>query len=279
MTRFEEIRNEQNPAEQDGVRLQKVLASAGVASRRVCEQYIVAGKVRVNGKVVKELGTRINPEVDQVSVNGQPVQLDASRVYLALNKPYGVVSSMQDENGRPDLTQFVVDYDRVFNVGRLDAETTGLIIMTNDGDLAHKLAHPKFGVKKTYLAHVEGKIEPATIQKLLDGIELEDGHIAADECRIKDLSASESLVEIVLHSGRNRIVRRMFAEVGHPVIGLVRQQFGPIRLGHLKPGQVRDLNKLEVGALMKAAEGGAERKPRPARPANKKQAPRTQKRR
>lgn len=279
MTRFEEISSDQNHAEQDGVRLQKVLASAGVASRRVCEQYIVAGKVRVNGKVVKELGTRINPEVDQVSVNGQPVQLDASRVYLALNKPYGVVSSMQDENGRPDLTQFVVDYDRVFNVGRLDAETTGLIIMTNDGDLAHKLAHPKFGVKKTYLAHVEGKIEPATIQKLLDGIELEDGHIAADECRIKDLSVSESLVEIVLHSGRNRIVRRMFAEVGHPVIGLVRQQFGPIRLGHLKPGQVRDLNKLEVGALMKAAEGGVDRKPRPARPANKKQAPRTQKRR
>lgn len=278
MTRNIEVNDESNSAD-EGVRLQKVLASAGVASRRVCEQFIVAGKVRVNGKVVKELGTRINPEVDQVSVNGQPIQLDSSRVYLALNKPYGVVSSMQDENGRPDLNQFVVDYDRVFNVGRLDAETTGLIIMTNDGDLAHKLAHPKFGVKKTYLAHVEGKIEPATIQKLLDGIELEDGHIAADECRIKDLSVSESLVEIVLHSGRNRIVRRMFAEVGHPVIGLVRQQFGPIRLGHLKPGQVRDLNKLEIGSLMKAAEGGLERKPRPARPASKKQAPKSNKRR
>jgi pseudouridine synthase len=278
LTRNIEVNDESNSAD-EGVRLQKVLASAGVASRRVCEQFIVAGKVRVNGKVVKELGTRINPEVDQVSVNGQPIQLDSSRVYLALNKPYGVVSSMQDENGRPDLNQFVVDYDRVFNVGRLDAETTGLIIMTNDGDLAHKLAHPKFGVKKTYLAHVEGKIEPATIQKLLDGIELEDGHIAADECRIKDLSVSESLVEIVLHSGRNRIVRRMFAEVGHPVIGLVRQQFGPIRLGHLKPGQVRDLNKLEIGSLMKAAEGGLERKPRPARPASKKQAPKSNKRR
>ncbi|MEY4985533.1 MAG: hypothetical protein RLZZ359_419 [Actinomycetota bacterium] len=253
----------------EGVRLQKVLASAGVASRRVCEQFIVAGKVRVNGKVVKELGTRINPEVDQVSVNGQPIQLDSSRVYLALNKPYGVVSSMQDENGRPDLMQFVVDYDRVFNVGRLDAETTGLIIMTNDGDLAHKLAHPKFGVKKTYLAHVEGKIENSTIQKLLDGIELEDGFIAADECRLKDVAVAESLVEIVLHSGRNRIVRRMLAEVGHPVIGLVRQQFGPIRLGHLKPGQVRDLNKLEVGSLLKAAEGGSEKKPRSARSGGK----------
>ena len=258
-----------NESAAEGVRLQKVLASAGVASRRVCEQFIVAGKVRVNGKVVKELGTRINPEVDQVSVNGQPIQLDSSRVYLALNKPYGVVSSMQDENGRPDLMQFVVDYDRVFNVGRLDAETTGLIIMTNDGDLAHKLAHPKFGVKKTYLAHVEGKIENSTIQKLLDGIELEDGFIAADECRLKDVAVAESLVEIVLHSGRNRIVRRMLAEVGHPVIGLVRQQFGPIRLGHLKPGQVRDLNKLEVGSLLKAAEGGSEKNPRPARSGGK----------
>lgn len=263
----------------EGIRLQKVLASAGVASRRVCEQMIVAGKVRVNGKIVKELGTRIHPDVDQVSVSGQPIQLDSSRVYLALNKPYGVVSSMQDENGRPDLMQFVVDYDRVFNVGRLDAETTGLIIMTNDGDLAHKLAHPKFGVKKTYLAHVEGKVEAATIQMLLNGIELEDGSISADECRLKDVSATESLVEIVLHSGRNRIVRRMMAEVGHPVIGLVRQQFGPIRLGHLKLGQVRDLNKLEISALLKAAEGGSESKPRSSRGSTGKTTSRTNKRR
>lgn len=274
--------NKQEPNDESpdsAVRLQKVLASAGVASRRVCEQYIVAGKVKVNGKVVKELGTRINPEADRVEVNGQPIQLDSSRVYLALNKPFGVVSSMHDENGRPDLTQFVVDYDRVFNVGRLDAETTGLIIMTNDGDLAHKLAHPKFGVKKTYLAHVEGKIEQATIQKLLNGIELEDGVIAADECRLKDVSVTESLVEIVLHSGRNRIVRRMLAEVGHPVIGLVRQQFGPIRLGHLKVGQVRDLNKLEISSLIKAAEGGTEKSSRPPRSGAKKPAARTNKRR
>ena len=158
--------DEENSVE--GVRLQKVLASAGVASRRVCEQLIVAGKVRVNNKVVTELGTRINPEVDKVAVNGNPIQLDSSRVYLALNKPFGVVSSMHDENGRPDLAQFVVEYDRVYNVGRLDAETTGLIIMTNDGDLAHKLAHPKFGVRKTYLARVEGLVEPKTIAKLIN---------------------------------------------------------------------------------------------------------------
>jgi 23S rRNA pseudouridine2605 synthase len=249
----------------EGIRLQKVLASAGVASRRVCEQFIVAGKVRVNNKVVTELGTRINPDVDKVSVNGSPIQLDSSRVYLALNKPFGVVSSMNDENGRPDLAQFVVEYDRVYNVGRLDAETTGLIIMTNDGDLAHKLAHPKFGVKKTYLARVEGLVEPKTIAKLLEGIELEDGPIAADECRLKDVSLTESLVEIVLHSGKNRIVRRMMEAVGHPVLGLVRQQFGPIRLGHLKPGQVRDLNKLEIGSLIKEAEAGGSPKPRSPR--------------
>ena len=140
----------------EGVRLQKVLAAAGVASRRVCEQLIAEGRVVVNGKQVTELGTRIDPAVDKVKVNGTPIQLDVSRVYLLLNKPAGVVSSMADENGRPDLSQFVVGYDRVFNVGRLDAETSGLIIMTNDGELAHKLAHPKFGVTKTYVAKVEG---------------------------------------------------------------------------------------------------------------------------
>ncbi|MEY4042957.1 MAG: hypothetical protein RL529_524 [Actinomycetota bacterium] len=252
--------NDENAA---GVRLQKIMAAAGVASRRVCEDYITQGRVKVNGKVVTELGTRINPEVDKVTVGGTPIQLDASRVYLALNKPYGVVSSMADENGRGDLSQFVVGYDRVFNVGRLDAETTGLIIMTNDGELAHKLAHPKFGVTKTYVARVEGIVTPAVIHKLLSGFELEDGPIKADKAHIVDVSGNESLVEVVLHSGRNRIVRRMFDFVGHPVIGLVRRQFGPIQLGPLKEGRVRELSKIEVGALLKAAEGGVERAPRP----------------
>jgi pseudouridine synthase len=246
-----------------GVRLQKIMASAGVASRRVCEDYITQGRVKVNGKVVTELGTRINPEVDKVTVGGTPIQLDASRVYLALNKPYGVVSSMADENGRGDLSQFVVGYDRVFNVGRLDAETTGLIIMTNDGELAHTLAHPTFGVTKTYVARVEGIVTPATIHKLLSGFELEDGPIKADKAHIVDVSGNESLVEVVLHSGRNRIVRRMFDFVEHPVIGLVRRQFGPIQLGPLKEGRIRELSKIEVGALLKAAEGKTERAPRP----------------
>ncbi|MEY4434519.1 MAG: hypothetical protein RIR16_559 [Actinomycetota bacterium] len=243
----------QEPA---GIRLQKVMASAGVASRRVCEDLIAAGKVRVNDRVVTEQGTRVDPTVDRISVNGMPIQLDSSRVYLALNKPRGVMSTMADENGRPDLSQFVVGYDRVFNVGRLDAETTGLLIMTNDGDLAHKLAHPKFGVEKTYLAKVSGRVEPSIAHKLLSGFELEDGFIKADRAHIVDISESESLIEVTLHSGRNRIVRRMFDFLEHPVISLVRRQFGPIHLGPLKEGRIRELNKMEVSSLLKAADEG-----------------------
>ncbi|MFM7013780.1 MAG: pseudouridine synthase, partial [Actinomycetota bacterium] len=155
----------------EGVRLQKVLANAGVASRRVCEDLIVQGAVKVNGKVVKELGTRIDPERDKVSVKGTPVQLDVSKVYLMLNKPLGVVSTMADEHGRPDLSQFVLDFERVFNVGRLDAETTGLLLLTNDGDLSHKLLHPSFEVSKTYQAKLHGMITQPQLNKLLSGIE------------------------------------------------------------------------------------------------------------
>ena len=251
-------RTEEFEAEQ-GVRLQKVMAAAGVASRRVCEDLIVKGAVTVNGKRVTELGTRVNPDVDRVAVSGMPIQLDVSKVYLALNKPVGVVSSMADENGRADLSQFVEGYERVFNVGRLDAETSGLIIMTNDGDLAHKLAHPKFGVTKTYVARVQGVVEPNIVHKLLSGFELEDGFIKADKAKLLQVSVAESLLEIELHSGRNRIVRRMFDFLGHPVLGLVRKQFGSIQLGPLKVGKVRELSKVEIGALLKAAEGKSAR--------------------
>jgi pseudouridine synthase len=247
----------------EGIRLQKVMANAGVASRRVCEELILEGRVKVNGQKVTELGTRIDPERDQVTVNGTPLQLDSSRVYLVLNKPLGVVSSMRDEMNRPDLHQFVTNYDRVFNVGRLDVETTGLLLLTNDGDLAHKLAHPSFGVEKTYWARIKGEISQQTINQLISGIELEDGPIQADKVRLLDAASDESLVEIILHSGRNRIVRRMFEAVGHPVVGLVRRQFGPIQLGPLRPGQVRELSKMEVGALLKVADGKSAKTPRP----------------
>ena len=211
----------------EGIRLQKVLAAAGVASRRVCEEMIVAGSVKVNGKVVTELGTRIDPERDKVVVKGTPIQLDVTKVYLMLNKPYGVVSSMQDEHGRPDLSQYALDYDRVFNVGRLDAETTGLLLLTNDGDLAHKLLHPSFEVTKTYQAKVHGQITQPILNKLIAGVELEDGPARADKARLLSASGNHSLVEIELHSGKNRIVRRMFESVGFPVVALVRRQFGP----------------------------------------------------
>ncbi|PPL19248.1 MFS transporter [Microterricola pindariensis] len=246
----------------DGIRLQKLLAAAGIASRRVVEQYIVEGRIAVNGVVVKELGTRVNPETDLISVNGLGVQLDQSKRYIMLNKPTGVVSSMNDEQGRPDLSYFTKDFsERLFNVGRLDAETSGLLILTNDGDLAHTLAHPSFGVTKTYVAKVRGRMTAQTVALLQRGIELEDGPIKADKARILSDpagSSTHSVVEITLHSGRNRIVRRMLAEVGHPVVDLVRRQFGPLNLGTLPIGQMRELTKAELGQVLTISRDGAE---------------------
>ncbi|MBG6215094.1 23S rRNA pseudouridine2605 synthase [Cryobacterium sp. CAN_C3] len=243
-----------NPeAAADGVRLQKVLASAGVASRRVSEDLITSGRVRVNGKVVTELGRRVHPETDQVAVDNVAVQLDTTRRYLMLNKPVGVVSSMQDESGRPDLREFTDQFDeRLFNVGRLDAQTSGLLILTNDGDLAHVLAHPSFGVSKTYIAKVEGRVSPQTIGQLQSGIELDDGPIHADKARVltSPPGGGSSMVELTLHSGRNRIVRRMLDAVGHPVVDLVRRQFGPLNLGTLQQGAVRELTREELGQLL-----------------------------
>ncbi len=241
---------------EDGrIRLQKALANAGVASRRVCEGLIVAGKVKVNGKVVSELGSRVNPLTDSVTVSGRPIQLDNEKVYLALNKPEGVISTMADELGRPDLSQYGSGYERMFNVGRLDSETTGLILLTNDGDMAHVLAHPSFGVEKTYLAKIEGEIERSELSVLLDGVTLEDGVSRADRVKLVAVSKGNSLVELVIHSGKNRIVRRMFDSIGYPVIALVRKQFGPIHLGSLKLGQIRELTKIEVSELMRIAQG------------------------
>lgn len=236
-----------------GIRLQKVMAAAGVASRRVAENMIAEGRVAVNGKLVTEPGMRIDPDVDQVTVDGISVQVDTSKRYLMLNKPVGIVSSMSDERGRPDLRQFTREYEeRLFNVGRLDIETSGLLILTNDGDLAHVLAHPSFGVTKTYIAKVLGKVTPQTLSKLTTGFVLDDGFIQADKARLLSTSEKEktSLVELTLHSGRNRIVRRMLAEVGHPVKELVRRQFGPLHLGTLPVGQARELTKVELGQLL-----------------------------
>jgi pseudouridine synthase len=253
-----ELRNDGLPSDglrNDGERLQKVLAAAGVASRRVCEQYIVEGRVSVNGSVVTELGTRVDPAVDLVAVDGQAVQLDVTKRYVMLNKPVGVVSSMADDRGQRDLREFTAEYEeRLFNVGRLDADTSGLLILTNDGDLAQVLAHPSFGVEKTYIATVQGVVYPAALKKLREGFDLEDGPIRADKARlIGEPSNDRSIVEITLHSGRNRIVRRMLDAVGHPVLELVRRQFGPLHLGTLASGHSRDLGKLELGQLLTLA--------------------------
>ncbi|UIN29578.1 pseudouridine synthase [Microbacterium binotii] len=238
----------------EGVRLQKALANAGVASRRVAEQYIVEGRVRVNGTVVTELGSRIDPETDLVDVDGVAVEFDQSKRYVMLNKPTGVVSSMGDDRGRRDLREFTRDFEeRLYNVGRLDADTSGLLLLTNDGELAHVLAHPSFGVTKVYIAKVDGRVSAQTIAALTRGFELEDGFIRADKARLLDASGTNSLVELTLHSGRNRIVRRMMASVGHPVLELVRRQFGPLHLGTLPAGRMRELTKIERGALLTLA--------------------------
>lgn len=245
----------------EGVRLQKVLAAAGVASRRVSEELIASGRVTVNGVVVTELGSRIDPETDKVSVDGQAVQLDVSKRYVMLNKPTGVVSTLSDDQGRPDLSQYTSQFDeRLFYVGRLDSDTSGLLVLTNDGEVANVLAHPKFGVQKTYIAKVRGRVSAQTLRELTTGITLGDGDIVADKARV--LSSSErdntSLVEITLHSGRNRIVRRMLKHVGHPVLELVRRQFGPLNLGTLAAGAMRDLSKLERGQLLTLAREAAD---------------------
>ena len=251
----------------DRPRLQKALAHAGVASRRACETLITSGRVTVNGEAVFEMGSRIDPAVDEVRVDGVVVQLDTAKRYFVLNKPRGVVSTMSDEQGRPDLSVYAEQLgERIYNVGRLDTDTSGLLVLTNDGELAHRLAHPKFGVQKTYVAKVRGRVTPTVIQRLKDGVVLKDGEIRADAAKLPPggTSKSHSLVEITLHSGKNRIVRRMLAEVGHPVEELVRRQFGPLHLGSQRSGELRELSAAERGALLSAAvadatgeEGGA----------------------
>jgi 23S rRNA pseudouridine2605 synthase/16S rRNA pseudouridine516 synthase len=243
----------------EGIRLQKLMAAAGVASRRVSENLIAAGRVEVNGEVVTELGRRVS-DTDLVSVDGRAIQLDTTRRYLMLNKPVGIVSSLADERGRPDLARFVAGFEeRLFNVGRLDAQTSGLLILTNDGELAHVLSHPSFGVEKTYIAKTRGRITPQTVARLKSGVDLEDGPIAADSARIVgQAGARETIIEVTLHSGRNRIVRRMLEEVGHPVVELVRRQFGPLHLGTLAPGELRDLTKVELGRLLTIVRDAAE---------------------
>ncbi|MET9067871.1 pseudouridine synthase [Streptosporangium sandarakinum] len=236
-----------------GVRLQKVLAQAGVASRRACEEMIGEGRVTVDGQVVRRFGARVDPAKQVIHVDGKRLPTMPDLVYLAINKPIGVVSTMSDPEGRPSLADYVADRtERLFHVGRLDTETEGLILLTNDGELANRLTHPSYGVQKKYWAKVPGKIERDLGRRLQKGIELEDGIAKADSFSVVQEHGQQALVEIVLHEGRKHVVRRMLEEVGHPVIDLARIEFGPVKLGRLKPGTVRALTLREVGELYAA---------------------------
>ena len=239
--------------EQQGVRLQRVLAAAGLGSRRACEQLIEEGRVQVDGKTVLVQGMRVDPDSAVIAVDGMRIASAPDHVYLSLNKPRGVISTMSDPEGRPSLADYVEGRSaRLFNVGRLDVDTEGLILLMNDGDLAHRLAHPSFGVEKTYLAEVTGPVARDVGKRLREGVELEDGLVQADGFRLISTVGSRVMVEVSLHEGRKHVVRRMLAEVGHPVTRLVRTDVGPISLGNLKPGKHRRLSQQEIGALYKA---------------------------
>jgi 23S rRNA pseudouridine2605 synthase len=232
-------------------RLQKVLASAGLGSRRACEDLIFRRRVTVNGKIAK-LGDKVDPATAEIHVDGQRVITDTKLVYLAMNKPRGVVASMDDEKGRTELADFLDTFEqRVFHVGRLDADSEGLLLLTNDGALAHKLMHPSYEVAKTYLAEVQGPLPRAVGRALLSGVELEDGVARVDKFRLVDTLGKVAQIEVVLHEGRKHIVRRMMDAVGHPVLRLIRTAVGPIRLGDMRPGGFRHLSNAEIGALFK----------------------------
>ena len=238
----------------DGIRLQKVLASAGIGSRRACEALIEQGRVEVDGSVVREQGLRIDPRRAVVRVDGERVPTAPDTVVLALNKPRGVVTAMSDDLGRPCVGDYVTERtERLFHVGRLDSDTEGLLLLTNDGVLAQHLSHPSHGVAKTYVALVPGPIPRDVGRRLRAGIELDDGMAAVDSFAILEATPNKALVEVVLHEGRNHIVRRLLQAVGHPVEELVRTQVGPIRLGQLRPGRTRVVAGAELHSLYTAA--------------------------
>ena len=238
------------PDDAEGIRLQKVLAAAGVGSRRACEVLITEGRVSVDGQTVVEQGRRVDPETAVVRVDGLRVTTASNKVYLALNKPRGMVSAMSDPEGRPTVGELVEGRrERLFHVGRLDAETEGLLLLTNDGELSHRLSHPSYQVPKTYLAEIIGPVHRDVGKRLRAGVLLEDGPVVVDSFKLVDSAANKVLVEVVLHDGRKHVVRRLLAEVGHPVQMLVRTAIGPVRLGAQKPGRLRPLSASEVGEL------------------------------
>ena len=241
------------------VRLQKLLATAGVASRRKCEEIMLAGLVEVDGEVVTRLGTKVDPRTARIRVDGRRLPPLSDHAYLVLNKPRGVVSTMSDPEGRRCLAEVVADRpERLFHVGRLDTDTSGLLLLTNDGDFAQRMAHPSHEVDKTYVAEVEGHVHLRTVRTLLDGVELDDGPVTVTAAKVlggdpRRDNQGRSLVELTIHEGRNRIVRRLLDHVGHPVRRLTRTAIGPVRLQGLGDGELRDLTRDELGTLLEAA--------------------------
>jgi 23S rRNA pseudouridine2605 synthase len=249
-----------------GIRLQKVLAQAGIASRRACEALIGEGRVEVNSEVVTEQGRRVDPERDVIRVDGARIPPPRRHLYLALNKPRGVVVTMDDPEGRRTVADVLaqsaerrtgtpgmrraVKNERLFHVGRLDTDSEGLLILTNDGELAHKLAHPSYQVPKTYIAEVTGQVSAQTMRRLRRGITLEDGPVRPISVKIVSSVGEKTLLKITLQEGRNRIVRRTMEAVGHPVRKLSRIGIGPVRLGNLKVGEFRELTREELGGLL-----------------------------
>ena len=236
------------------IRLQKLLAQSGVASRRKCEELMLAGEVVVDGVVVTRLGTKVDPTTAVIRVSGKRLPPVGPHVYLVLNKPRGVVSTMSDPEGRRTLSDLVADRpERLFHVGRLDTDTEGLLLLTNDGDFAQRLAHPSYEVEKTYVAEVAGRVDKSLVRTLLAGVTLEDGPVEVRRARVISSTTDRGIVELVIHEGRNRIVRRLLDQVGHPVQRLTRTAVGPVRIGSLKAGTVRELTADEVGSLLDAA--------------------------
>ena len=239
------------PSTGSGQRLQKVLAAAGVASRRACEVMISEGRVEVNGKVVTEQGRRVDPDRDVIRVDGSRIPPPRRYLYLVLNKPRGVVSTMDDPQGRRTVADLIPERKgRLFHVGRLDTDTEGLLILTNDGDFAQRLAHPSYEVPKTYLAEVAGLVGPPVLRRLREGVRLEDGPVRPTSVKLVSTAAEKSLIKITLPEGRNHIVRRTMEAVGHPVRRLSRTGIGPVRLGNLKIGEFRELTRDELGGLL-----------------------------
>jgi 23S rRNA pseudouridine2605 synthase len=240
----------------EGTRLQKVLSQAGVASRRVAEKMIMDGRVEVDGMIVTEMGTRVDPNTSVIRVDGARIMVDDTMIYLAINKERGMHSTMSDDQGRPcvgDLVEYRVrGHKKLFHVGRLDADTEGLLILTNDGELAHRLMHPSYEVPKTYLATVLGSVPRGLGKTLRAGIELDDGPVHVDDFAVVDAVPGKSLVKVTLHEGRKRLVRRLLAQVGFPVKELVRTDIGTVSLGEQRPGSIRVLTGKEIGELYKA---------------------------